>query len=42
MADDGFDGERLQSSRSIFAVIRRFCPEVNTLNLYSGGALWPR
>jgi hypothetical protein len=42
MADDRLDGGTLRSSRLICGVTRRFCPEVNTLNLSSGGALWPR
>lgn len=38
----GSTAERRRNSRLIYGVARRFRPEMDTLNLSSGGALWPR
>ncbi len=42
MSDDGFDGGAPAQLAFDLGRHPRFCPDVKTLNLYSGGALWPR
>ena len=42
VADHGLDGGAAAQLAFDRSVTRRFWPEMKTLNLWSGGALWPR